>query len=155
MRKRLAALLAVLLTASLCLAACGTEEDGGGGEEELVLTAALPDGEREDFLRRHLYENLMRWVDDGDGFAVLAPGQAESCTVETDYTGLATYTFTLRANAVWSDGQAVTAGQFARLAAAGGPGQRPAGGCADGADRRLGPGPGDRGHGPFGGVRPG
>jgi len=113
MRKRLAALLAVLLTASLCLAACGTEEDGGGGEEELVLTAALPDGEREDFLRRHLYENLMRWVDDGDGFAVLAPGQAESCTVETDYTGLATYTFTLRANAVWSDGQAVTAGQFA------------------------------------------
>lgn len=112
MRKRLAVLLAALLTVSLCLAACGTEEDAGGGEEELALTVELPDGEREDFLSRHLYENLLRWVDDGDGFAVLAPGQAESYTVETDYTGLATYTFTLRGDIVWSDGQAVTAGQF-------------------------------------------
>ena len=32
----------------------------------------------------------------GDGWAVLANGQAESYTVETDYAGNATYTFTLR-----------------------------------------------------------
>ncbi len=115
MTKRLAALLAALLTLSLCLTACGGEDDPGIAleGEDLGLTLALSDGERDGFLGRHLYENLMRWVDGGDGFAVLAPGQAESYTVETDYTGLATYTFTLRSNALWSDGEAVTAGQFA------------------------------------------
>lgn len=60
----------------------------------------------------HLFENLLKWVDDGDGFAVLAPGQAESWAVETDYAGNATYTFSLREGLSWSDGQAVTAGDF-------------------------------------------
>ncbi len=114
MSKRLTVFLAVLLALSLCLTACRGEDDPAieGEGENLGLTLALSDGERAGFLSRHLYENLMRWVDDGDGFAVLAPGQAESYTVETDYTGLATYTFTLRRGIVWSDGQAVTAGQF-------------------------------------------
>src|SRR5699024_10161930 len=58
------------------------------------------------------FENLMRWEDDGSGHAVLAPGQAESYEVETDYAGNATYTFTLRSGIQWSDGQAVTAGDF-------------------------------------------
>lgn len=60
----------------------------------------------------HIYENLMRWVDGGDGWAVLAPGQAESYTVETDYAGNATYTFTLREGLCWSNGLPVTAGDF-------------------------------------------
>lgn len=60
----------------------------------------------------HLYENLMRWADDGHGWAVLDYGQAESYTVETDYAGNSTYTFTLREDIRWSDGTAVTAEDF-------------------------------------------
>lgn len=60
----------------------------------------------------HLFENLLRWEDGGDGWAVLANGQAEDYTVETDYAGNATYTFTLREDIVWSDGKAVTADDF-------------------------------------------
>ena len=56
----------------------------------------------------HLYENLLRWEDDGTGWGRLAPGQAEQWTMETDYAGNATYTFTLRESACWSDGRAVT-----------------------------------------------
>ena len=60
----------------------------------------------------HLYENLLRWEDDGTGWGRLAPGQAEQWTMETDYAGNATYTFTLRESACWSDGRAVTAADF-------------------------------------------
>ena len=60
----------------------------------------------------HLFENLMRWTDGGDGWAVLSPGQAESYSVDTDFAGNATYTFTLREDARWSDGKPVTAGDF-------------------------------------------
>lgn len=60
----------------------------------------------------HLFENLLRWEDDGSGWAVAVPGQAERYTVETDYAGNATYTFTLREDALWSDGAAVTAQDF-------------------------------------------
>ena len=60
----------------------------------------------------HIYENLMRWADGGDGWAVLAPGQAESYTVETDYAGNATYTFTLREGLCWSSGLPITAVDF-------------------------------------------
>ncbi len=60
----------------------------------------------------HLYENLLRWEDGGDGWAVLANGQAESYTIETDYAGNATYTFKLREGIRWSDGTAVKAQDF-------------------------------------------
>ena len=60
----------------------------------------------------HLFENLLRWEDGGDGWAVLTNGQAESYTVETDYAGNATDTLTLRENIVWSDGKPVTADDF-------------------------------------------
>lgn len=60
----------------------------------------------------HIYENLMRWEDAGDGWAVVAPGQAESYSVETDYAGNATYTFTLREGICWSNGLPVKASDF-------------------------------------------
>ena len=60
----------------------------------------------------HLYENLLRWEDDGAGWAVPACGQAESYTVETDFAGNATYTFTLRQDIQWSDGVPVQAQDF-------------------------------------------
>ncbi len=57
----------------------------------------------------HMFEGLYKWVDDGEGNATLALGQAADVQVNEDKT---VYTFTLRDDAMWSDGQAVTAGDF-------------------------------------------
>ena len=54
----------------------------------------------------------MRWEDDGTGHAVLVPGAAESVATEESYDGSVTYTFTLRRDAKWSDGKALTAKHF-------------------------------------------
>ena len=60
----------------------------------------------------HLFENLLRWEDDGSGNAVLANGMASSYTVEQNNDGSTTYTFTIRSDAKWSDGESVTAADF-------------------------------------------
>lgn len=134
MFKRYHALLAALLALAMLLTACGGPNNGGasnqpGGQEgetppePFTVTAAVTDTQGtldpanataagSETVLYHLFENLMRWEDDGHGFAKLAPGQAESYTVETDYAGNATFTFTLRQGIQWSDGQAVTAGDF-------------------------------------------
>lgn len=132
MWKKCMKLLAVLLAASLALAACGSGQNGApddaqppqeNGPEPYTLTARVcgpqdtldparstaPGGET---VLYHLFENLMRWEDDGSGWATVAPGQAESYTLETDYAGNATYTFTLREGILWSDGKAVSAADF-------------------------------------------
>lgn len=57
----------------------------------------------------HAFEGLVKWVDDGNGNSKLAPGIAESWDVSDD--GLI-YTFHLRDDAVWSDGEPVTAYDF-------------------------------------------
>ena len=124
--RALAALLACLL-----LCACGAQpapqpDQAPDGEPALprILTVSVSDAQDTldparvtaaggETILYHLFENLMRWSDGGEGWAVLAPGQAESYTVETDFAGNATYTFTLREDLRWSDGQAVTASQFA------------------------------------------
>ena len=41
----------------------------------------------------HLFENLLRWEDDGTGKAVLANGMASSYTEEKNNDGSTTYTF--------------------------------------------------------------
>jgi oligopeptide transport system substrate-binding protein len=58
---------------------------------------------------QHSFEGLMKWVDDGKGNAIIDKGQASDYTVSDD--GLV-YTFTLRDDAKWSDGQSVVAGDF-------------------------------------------
>lgn len=128
MKYRLKKMMAMLITALLLLSACGTQEVPDDTQEPTtsnVLTLTVSLGDAQDTLvptystaaggetiLLHLYENLMRWENDGNGYATLVPGQAESYTVETDYIGNATYTFTLRDDIVWSDGQPVTAYQF-------------------------------------------
>lgn len=119
-------LLAAALILSLLLSACASnaqpeetaDEDApftvtvcAAGAQDTLDPAASTAAGGETVLF-HLFENLMRWEDDGSGHAVLAYGQAESYTVETDYAGNATYTFTLRDDIRWSDGKSVTAGDF-------------------------------------------
>ena len=121
---KFAAVLAVMV---MLLCSCGKTGNQSSEQPEvkqpLVLTAVvgnMPDtlkpadcaGDGSETILYHLYENLMRWENDGYGHAVLVPGQAESYTVETDYLGNATYTFTLRSDIFWSDGQAVSAYHF-------------------------------------------
>lgn len=123
-RKIYAAALCVML---LALCACGETDDPAEVTDETVefhaLSVSLPGNltdldplyggwQGNETIMVHIYENLMRRVDGGDGWAVLAPGQAEGYTVETDYAGNATYTFTLREDLRWSNGLPVTAGDF-------------------------------------------
>lgn len=64
-------------------------------------------------MAHHLFEGLYKWVDDGSGGAVLAPGQITGAPQKTaNADGSVTYTFTLRDDIKWSDGQPVTAHDF-------------------------------------------
>lgn len=61
---------------------------------------------------QHFFEGLMKWKDDGSGNAVLTAGQASGYEVSQGEDGSVTYTFTLRDDIFWSDGQPVAAGDF-------------------------------------------
>lgn len=113
----------LVLTLAFCmvftLAACG----GGGGKEAdagfemSICIASEPmtidpqlnssvDGAN---MIQHMFEGLMKWKDDGNGNAVLTEGQAASYEISDD--GLV-YTFKLRDDLAWSDGQPVKASDF-------------------------------------------
>ena len=130
MKYRFKKMMVMLIAALLVLCACDAQnvpdvpQDQTAVDQRLTITVALGDpqdtlvptystADGGETILLHLYENLMRWEDDGNGYATLVPGQAQSYTVETDYLGNATYTFTLRNDIVWSDGQPVTSYQFA------------------------------------------
>lgn len=128
MKRYLKMISALMLSLVLLLSACGEnnsdpEEDPDTtgplhltvrlGESQTTPDCAKASAKGSETILYHLYENLMRWEDNGDGFAVLAPGQAETYTVELDYAGNATYTFKLRDDIKWSDGEAVTSHHFA------------------------------------------
>lgn len=111
--KRLLALLLALCMA-LTLAACGEAEP-----EHMTVRAALVDAphtldpalavtETEKTVDAQLFENLMKINTAG----ALTPAQAASYTYTDNMDGTETYTFTLRNDIYWSDGQKVTAGDF-------------------------------------------
>lgn len=122
MKKLLVLLLALAMVFSLAACGGGSGENGGGGDSEgdLSLTLCLAsepatidpalnsavDGA---IMLNHSFEGLIKWIDDGDGNAKLAPGMAESWDVSDDGT---VYTFHLREDALWSDGEPVTAYDF-------------------------------------------
>ena len=130
MKKMRLSLACALLAALTALSACGSPRNtpaGNGGNSAAVapsveaaaartitvslsaaqdtLDPASATAPGSETILHHLFENLMRWEDGGDGWAVLAPGQAESYEVDTDFSGSSTYTFTLREGLLWSDGK--------------------------------------------------
>ena len=60
----------------------------------------------------HMFEGLAKYVNDGNGNAQIVAGQAESWEKVANDDGTVTYTFKMRPDAKWSDGQKVTAGDF-------------------------------------------
>ncbi|MEZ5826196.1 MAG: peptide ABC transporter substrate-binding protein [Geminicoccaceae bacterium] len=99
------ALAAILLLGSTALASAEAVYHRGNSAEPETLDQHLTSTVYEANILRDLYEGLVTY--DAAGKAV--PGAAESWTVSDD--GL-TYTFKLRANAKWSNGDAVTAEDF-------------------------------------------
>ena len=111
--KRLLSLVLALCMA-LTLAACGQAEP-----DHMTVRAALVGApntldparavtESEKTVAAQLFENLMKTSATG----ALTPGQASSYTYQDNMDGTETYTFTLRSDIYWSDGQQVTAGDF-------------------------------------------
>jgi oligopeptide transport system substrate-binding protein len=92
------------------LAGCGGKRDKAdlsliNGAEPETLDPALITGQPEGRIVNALFEGLLRF----DRFGRSGPGVASSWEISRD--GL-TYTFHLRLEARWSDGKAVTAGDF-------------------------------------------
>ena len=119
--KRTAALMmaAAMLLTLLC--ACGGGEETPEGEqfalrvcvqnEPDVLDPAMV-GATGKSIMHHLFENLMRLSDDGDGVAKIDYGIASGYTVTENEDGTETYVFNLRETARWSDGTKLTASDF-------------------------------------------
>ena len=80
--------------------------------EPMTIDPALNSAVDGAIMTNHMFEGLVKWVDNGNGEAELAPGQAESWEKAENEDGTVTYTVKLRDGIKWSDGQAVTAGDF-------------------------------------------
>lgn len=134
-KKILALLLAVMMIVGV-LAACGTDEPTESPDD-----SATPAGEATDLsvclasepetidpalnksvdgaiMLQHFFEGLLKWEDNGVEIndevngAKRVAGQAESWDKVDNDDGTVTYTFTLREDAKWSDGEPVTAEDF-------------------------------------------
>ncbi len=126
-KKLLALLLSVLMLVGV-MAACGTKTEESAAPSEAASTPfdlsvclasepqtidpALNSAVDGAIMIQHFFEGLMKWVDDGNGNAQLALGQAESMDKVANDDGTVTYTFKIRPDAKWSDGTAVTAKDF-------------------------------------------
>jgi oligopeptide transport system substrate-binding protein len=120
MKRLLVLLLALSLVFGLASCGNGGEKEGSGDADELNLSFCLAsepdsidpalntavDGA---IMLHHNFEGLLKWVDDGNGNAMLAPGMAEDWDISDDGT---VYTFHLRDDILWSDGEPLTANDF-------------------------------------------
>ncbi len=115
--KRIAALLLAAVTVLGLLTGCGHRSD------EMSLRVSLPEGvttldpamvttETEKTVVSHLFENLMKFANDGEGGVHAVNGAARNYQREENLDGTETYTFTLRSGLTWSDGNPVTADDF-------------------------------------------
>lgn len=133
-KKLLATLLAVSMISSVALVGCGGKEEGknepgkteqnkeeksvekdaeqflnSAGGEPTSLDPAMVNDDTSMTPQGLLYEGLTRLTPQEDGTGKLEPGVAEKWDISKD--GLK-YTFHLRKDAKWSDGQPVTAKDF-------------------------------------------
>ncbi len=109
-KKLMVAAVSGILAAAMTMGAMAAEEKlaitvTGGGEDSMVLNTATVGTLNGLSACRHLYEGLYKL--DAEGEPTL--GQAASVDVSDD---MMTWTFTLRDDITWSDGQAVTADDF-------------------------------------------
>ncbi len=123
MKKFLALFLALVMT--VALVACGGNggttpvEEGSSlavclSSEPDTLDPALNSAVDGATMIAHLFSGLAKWAQDSNGNLVIAPDAAKELVegvVNAD--GTVTYTYTLRDGLKWSDGQDVTAGDFA------------------------------------------
>ena len=114
--KRWAAMLLSLVMALSLLSGCGAQKT-------LSLTAvltgipatldpAMVTSDAEKTVVSHLYENLMKLWPNTEGGVSAIPAAAKANHVVSESDGTETYTFTLRSDLTWSDGQSVTAADF-------------------------------------------
>lgn len=113
-KKRLAVLLASALVVSTAMVGCSSSDTGTSGGKELNVSVG-PEPETIDpakntavdgaTLINHAFEGLMKLDKEGN----VVEGQAAKYEVNEDET---VYTFTLRDDAKWSDGQPVKAEDF-------------------------------------------
>ena len=115
MKKRSSILALVLAVALLALSACTKTPNGGAGKLEVLSVNVGPNPDTIDpalnssvdgaTMIIHAFEGL--YTLDKDGVPI--PGQAAGVDVSQDGT---VYTFRLKDNLKWSDGSALTAGDF-------------------------------------------
>ena len=80
--------------------------------EPMTIDPALNSAVDGAIMANHMFEGLVKWVDNGSGEAALAPGQAESWEKTVNDDGTVTYAIKMRDGIKWSDGKDVTAGDF-------------------------------------------
>lgn len=134
-KKTLAMLLAVVMIVGI-MAGCAADEPAESPEdsaeangdtmdlsvclasEPQTIDPALNTAVDGAVMLNHFYEGLLKWKDNGEEIneevngAELVPGQAESWEKVENEDGTVTYTFKLREDAKWSDGEPVTANDF-------------------------------------------
>lgn len=117
-RKRITKFTALLMALLMVLSlyGCGKDDDValhiGLTGLNTVPAPAMVATDSERIVVSHLYENLMKLASDGEGGVHAVSAQARSFHCEDELDGTQTYTFTLRDDLTWSDGQHVTAGDF-------------------------------------------
>ena len=117
-------ILALVLALALCvsLAACGGEKTTGEtittlsvclASEPDTLDPALNSAVDGATMVSHLFSGLAKWAQDENGNLVIVADSVEELVEGVaNEDGTVTYTYTLREGMKWSDGQAVTAGDF-------------------------------------------
>ncbi len=112
MKKRISLIVSMILVLSIALSGCGF---GGNKEGKTIRTnnssepgsldPALAQGTHDSWVIDHVFEGLMKNSETGE----IVPGMAKEYKMADDNV---TYTFTLRDDAKWSNGDPVTAQDF-------------------------------------------